>query len=139
MYRDTMTGVKRRIVWRVGGLRSASVGSAWKPEEGWTGFVDGRRWIEEPNRFSILGRKLFALECQAHVDGEDHPCVDYESMMDAIIHAGETRPKVFVTWFLGSMPVAWALIDPHVRITPREVSVWMKNDMNLISDTKNED
>ena len=134
MYRDTMAGVKRRITWRVGGLRAASVGSAWNPAEGWTGFVDGRRWIEEPNRFSVLGRKLFALNCQAYVDGEDHPCLSYESMMDAIICAGDTRPKVFITWFLKSDPVAWALINPHKRIAQRELSVWIKNDMDLIQE-----
>lgn len=134
-----MSEVKRRITWRVGGSRSSSSFSSWKPEEGLTGFINGRRWIEEPNRFSVFGRKLFDLNCKSYVDGEDHPCVDYESMMDGIIRAGETRTKVFVTWFLDSMPVAWALIDPHVRITPKEVSVWMKNDMSLVSDTENED
>jgi len=123
--------MERKITWRIGGLRSASSSFLWKPEEGMTGFVNGRRWIEEPNPLSVLSRNLFARGYSASVSiypvGPHKSCCfdhsDHLSLMECVHIHSQWDDNILVTWFKEDSPDNWIIIEPKTRMTAREIMV----------------
>ena len=115
-----------KIVWRRGGLRTAS--AHWNSEEGWTGFLDGNRFVEEPNSFSIVSKKLFSDGYCAYVSFSDPIletafCTDHESTVQAIANAHKFGTMTKITWFKINMTDQWMWISVPNRFTAREIEI----------------
>jgi len=107
------------IVWRKGGLRSASTGSAWVEQDGLTGFIDGTRRIEEPNPVSLFSKKLHDAGYTSSIDNEFF--ADHYALMDGIVRHSATNKEVKVLWFKSGEEDVWAVFEiAGKRLTPRE-------------------
>lgn len=127
--------VSDKVTWRIGGLRSASVGSAWIPSEGRTGFYRGKRLIEEPNHLSRTFRKYFSQGLKAKVGAHEDELLDHDSVIDAILQYSDVVPNPFVVNFFVSgqelRPSHWFVLSPKGRLTSRESWV-VKSDVDLL-------
>lgn len=118
------------ITWRIGGLRSASTGDVWKLEDGWTGFIDGTRRIEEPNPFSIFSKGLFEQAYTSKINTEYF--LDHCALMDGIVRHSIRDGEICVTWFKSSeMDVCVHLDIKGRRLTPRET--WVTNSTHVLA------
>lgn len=116
--------VPDKVTWRIGGLRSASVGSAWISSEGRTGFYRGNRKIEEPNPLSKAFRQYFAEGLNAKVDAVPGSFDNHDDLIDQIIQQSDAMTEnCLVTFFVPAefwCPVHWFLLDCRHQLTPRE-------------------
>jgi hypothetical protein len=117
-----------RVTWVRGGARRSS-DLDWDGSLGWTGFVDGRRCIEEPNPLSVASRKLFNDGYVCSVDMEDSYFTDHVSMIDAVLRAAIHIDPVLVRWFRSGVEVQdfWCLLRPVGRMTPHETWITESN------------
>ena len=117
-----------RVTWVRGGARR-SADRDWDVSLGWTGFVDGRRCIEEPNPLSSVSRKLFSEGYVCSVDMEDSYFTDHVSMIDAVLRAITHIDPVHVRWFKGGNESQdfWCLLRPVGRMTPHETWIIESN------------
>lgn len=117
-----------RVTWVRGGARRSS-DLDWDGSLGWTGFVDGRRCIEEPNPLSVASRKLFNDGYVCSVDMEDSYFTDHVSMIDAVLRAAIHLKVVHVQWFKGGVETQgfWCILRPVGRMTPHETWITESN------------
>lgn len=110
------------IIWRTGGLRSASTGLAWKERDGWTGFIDGNRRIEEPNPFSLFSKQLLSEGYIPSIN--DEYFADHYALMEGIVRHSATNQEIKVVWFKSGELDVWVFFDIRgKRLTPRETWV----------------
>ena len=117
-----------RVTWRIGGARRSG-DLQWNSAMGWTGFINGRRSIEEPNPLSVVSRKLFDDGYVCSVDMEDSYFTDHVSMIDAVLRAAIHLKVVHVRWFKGGVETQdfWCLLRPVGRMTPYDTWIIESN------------
>lgn len=103
------------ITWRTGGARRSSDHN-WDRSRGRTGFIDGRRIIEEPNDFSIISHKMFDLGCKALIGFEEY-AYDHDSLMEMVMSHDREN---FIVVFWGMHRGGIFYIDKSVRLKPRD-------------------
>lgn len=92
--------VPDKVTWRIGGLKSASVGSAWIPSEGRTGFYHGNRKIEEPNPLSKAFRQYFSEGLKAKVDAVPGSVDNHDDLIDQIVQQSDAMTENCLVTFL---------------------------------------
>ena len=123
--------MERNITWRIGGLRSSSAFRDWNSNEGQTGFVNGNRWIEEPNPLSLLSKDLFSQGYLASVSiypvGLHISCCldhsDHLSLMECVYVHSQWDDNILITWFKKGSLDNWIIIAPKTRMTAREIVI----------------
>ena len=101
------------ITWRPGGARR-SADYDWDASLGRTGFINGRRTIEEPNAFSIISREMFDLGCKALVGFEEY-AYDHDSLMELVMSQNRSN---FIVVFWGQNLGGFFYIEKSVRLKP---------------------
>ena len=101
------------ITWRPGGARR-SADYDWDASLGRTGFINGRRTIEEPNHFSMISREMFLLGHKALVGFEQYAST-HDELMDLVLSENQ---KNFIVVFWGQNRGGFFFIERSVRLKP---------------------
>lgn len=76
----------RRITWRPGGLRrSTDWENKWRPENGWTGFVQNIRTVEEPNLLTSVIKAYLSIGYECWINGFDFPVDSHREVYEAVL------------------------------------------------------
>jgi hypothetical protein len=82
------------ITWRPGGLKRSAEFMTWNAALGRTGFVNGRRVIEEPNHFSTIAREMFEKGFFSLFHGSSY-ANDLDTLMEQVWVTPDETFRVF--------------------------------------------
>ena len=101
------------ITWRTGGSRR-SADYNWDKSLGRTGFINGRRTIEEPNAFSDISHRMFSLGCRALIGFEQYAC-SHDDLMELVMSCERDN---FIVVFWGQHRGGIFYVEKSVRLKP---------------------